>query len=37
VRLKIGAVYASGDAGDKAETSVITIIAEYSDFAKHLN
>jgi hypothetical protein len=34
VRLKIGAVYASGD---EAETSVITIITEYSDFAKHLN
>jgi hypothetical protein len=37
VRLKIGATYASGDAGDEAETSVITIITEYSDFAKHLN
>ena len=34
MRLKIGAAHASGDAGDEAETSVIT---EYSDFAKHLN
>jgi hypothetical protein len=37
VRLKIGATYASGDAGDEAETSAITIITECSDFAKHLN
>jgi len=37
VRLKIGAIYASGDAGDEAKTSVITIITEYSDFAKYLN
>ena len=37
MRLKIGATYASGDAGDEAETSVIMTITEYSDFAKHLN
>jgi hypothetical protein len=37
VRLKIGAIYASGDTGDKAKTSIITIITKYSDFTKHLN
>ena len=37
MRLKIGAIYTSGDAGDEAETSVITIITEYLDFTKHLN
>ena len=37
MRLKIGAIYTSGDARDKAKTSVITIITKYLDFAKHLN